>query len=46
MSLFLNFWAAARLRSGLLLSTAAILVSAQLPPTLQAQNVPAAPAPQ
>jgi outer membrane protein len=46
MSLFLNFWAAARFRSGLLLSTAAILVSTQLPLTLQAQNVPAAPVPQ
>jgi outer membrane protein len=46
MSLLLSLRAAARLYSGLLLSTFAILVCVTLTPALRAQNVPAAPAPQ
>ncbi|HEV3307310.1 MAG TPA: TolC family protein [Candidatus Sulfotelmatobacter sp.] len=47
MSLFLNRQAAARLRSGLLLMVSALLLACtQLPLPLNAQNVPAAPAPQ
>jgi outer membrane protein TolC len=46
MSLLPSLQAAARFRYGLLLSTAAILFSAHLSLTLQAQNVPAAPLPQ
>src|SRR5579863_6102993 len=46
MSLLPSLRAAARLRLRLLLCTAAILISAHLPLTLRAQNVPAAPVPQ
>ncbi|MFZ0421212.1 MAG: TolC family protein [Candidatus Sulfotelmatobacter sp.] len=46
MSLFLRRWTAALLRSSLLLTSTTILVGTQLPPSLCAQNVPAAPTPQ
>ncbi len=46
MSLFLRRRTAALLRSSLLLTSTTILVGTQLPPSLCAQNVPAAPTPQ
>jgi outer membrane protein len=46
MSLFLRRRTAALLRSSLLLTSTTLLVGTQLPPSLCAQNVPAAPTPQ
>jgi outer membrane protein len=46
MSLLLRRWTAALLRSSLLLTSTTLLVGTQLPPSLCAQNVPAAPTPQ